>query len=341
MGYQIPVFKEYVNRFRSEVHVVHWNHIKLTPYQPPSIENVFYYKRSDYKTKGLKKLMKSIQPDIIYISGWMDNGYLAAVRFFRRSGVPVIAGFDDIWEKTIRQKLACLFSVIIRKLYFSHAWVAGPYQFEYAKRLGFKNHQIIYNCLSADTELFNSVYQKNLGNKQKAFPHKFLFTGRISHEKGIDTLLKAWSELKEERKTRNWELTLIGNGPMATGVAGHSDCELIDFMQPIKLAEKCSDYGCLILPSLKEPWALVIHEFAAAGFPLICSDVCGAAPMFVTHGYNGYIFKNGEIPSLKQMMLRIINSSDSELVIMAENSHCIGQRITPEITAASFISILR
>ena len=48
MGYQIPVFKEYVTSYNAKVHVVHWNHKKLTPYVQTSIEGDTYYNRSDF-----------------------------------------------------------------------------------------------------------------------------------------------------------------------------------------------------------------------------------------------------------------------------------------------------
>jgi hypothetical protein len=39
-------------------------------------------------------------------------------------------------------------------------------------------------------------------------------------------------------------------------------------------------------------------------------------------------------------MLRIINSKDDELIRMDENSHKADQKITPEISVTSFISVL-
>jgi len=38
--------------------------------------------------------------------------------------------------------------------------------------------------------------------------------------------------------------------------------------------------GCFILPSRYEPWALVIHEAACAGLPIICTNVCGTVDHF-------------------------------------------------------------
>ncbi len=341
MGYQIPVLKEYVERYNAEVHVIHWDEKKMTPYVPPQISNVFYYYRSRFSSDQLMEFVSQLFPDIIYVSGWMDRGYLKALRKARRSGISVIVGFDDIWKKTLRQKVASLVFPYFGKKFFNYAWVAGPYQYEYAKRLGFKNSEIIFNCLSADTELFNSVYRKFHEKKKGAYPHRFIYAGRFSFEKGVDILTHAWTELKAEMKTGDWELHLIGSGPMIKEISGSSEYYTHDFMQPEFLSEQLEKYGCFVLPSRREQWSLVLHEFAAAGFPLICSDICGAAPLFVTPDYNGLIFKADDINDLKRMMIKIINSTDSSLMQMAENSHNLGQKITPEIVAASFVSVLK
>lgn len=338
MGYQIPILKEYVTKYNAEVHVIHWDHKKLTPYRPPLFDNVYYYNRSEFTVNQLKKFVLNTKPDIVYISGWMDKGYLAAVWPLRKIGIPVVCGFDDIWFKTLKQKIASIVFPIFRKLFFSHAWVSGPYQYEFAKRLGFKNNEIIYNLYSADLEIFNNAYTESIKNKKKKYPHRFFYAGRFENVKGLDILIKAWKEISEQRK--DWELYIIGNGSLHDYIASNKDIIVLDFMQPEILVNEIENSGCYILPSRFEPWALVLHEFSAAGLPIICSDICGAAPVFVTPGYNGFTFKTGNVKDLVRKMIKIINSSDAELILMSENSHKLGQKITPEISAASFMSVL-
>jgi glycosyltransferase involved in cell wall biosynthesis len=340
MGYQIPVFKEYVSAYNAEVDVMHWDHRKSTPYVPPVIDGVQYYNRSDFSLKQLKEFVINSNPDIIYISGWMDKGYLRAIRPLLKQGVPVVTGFDDIWFKTLMQRVAAVLFPFIKPFFFSHAWVAGPYQFEFAKRLGFKNDEIIFNCLSGDTALFNSVYSESILNKKISYPHKFLYIGRFEKVKGVDILAQAWRNIKARNESKDWELTLIGNGSLYESIATFTELKIINFLQPDELAIEIKKYGCFILPSRFEPWGLVLHEFAAAGFPIICSNVCGAALVFVTKNYNGYTFKPNDVEDLEKQMLKIINASDTELFSFANKSHAMGQKITPELSAASFISII-
>lgn len=341
MGYQIPVFKEYINRFNAEVHVVHWDHKKMTPYEPEAYEGIHYYHRSAFGKKELKSFVLELNPDITYVSGWMDKGYLYAIRKLRKLEKPVVTGFDDIWFSTLKQRLASLIFPFFKKTFYSHAWVAGPYQFEYAKRLGFAANEIIFNCLTADISLFNEVYEDTLEVKQEKYPHKFLYVGRFEKIKGTDLLAKAWKNLKEKGVTKDWDLTLIGNGTLEEELRKYEDIISIKgFLSPEKLAEEIKAYGCFVLPSRAEAWSLVIHEFAAGGYPILCSNICGAAPVFVIENYNGFTFNVNDIPDLESKMLKIINSSDKELIEISQRSHQMGQKINPTVAASSFMSVL-
>ena len=336
MGYQLPVFNEYITKYSAEVHVIHWDHKKLTPYKADNINKLFYYKRSDFSNKDLKNFVFNLSPNIVYISGWMDKGYLLSVRILKKKGVPIITGFDDIWWKTLKQRLASLIFPFIKNYFFSHAWVAGPYQYEFAKRLGFKNEEIIFNCLSADIKTYNNAFNIFKEKKHNKYPHRFLFVGRFEKRKGLDLLIKVWERINK----KDWELYFIGNGTLYQYILNNKDIRVIDFLQPEELVKEIERFGCFILPSRFEPWALVLHEFSAAGLPIICSDICGAVPLFVTSGYNGYVFKSGNVNDLESQMEKIINSTDDELNAMSVKSHLMGQRITPEFVASSFISVL-
>lgn len=337
MGYQIPVLQQYVSFYNSEVHVVHWDKRKLTPYKPPVIAGVNFYNRSNFNNSSLLALAIKINPDVVYVSGWMDKEYLHVCKYLKEQKVPVVAGSDTQWKADIKHVLGSIYFKVLMKKYFTRIWVAGPYQYEYARRLGFKNHEIIFNCYSADIDLFNKAF--NESNRREKYPHKFLYVGRFENAKGLDILVQAWEHLKNERK--DWELVIIGNGSLKSFLNKQKDITIKEFMQPAELINEIETAGCFILPSRYEPWALVLHEFSAAGLPIICSDVCGAAPVFVIQNYNGYTFTSQNVNSLIEQMKRIINSSDEKLLDMSNKSHQLGQKINPEIVAASFLSALK
>ena len=208
-GYLIPVFEQYVNKYNAKVHVVYWDKKKLKPYNPPHQNNVVYYKRSQYNLKEINELCAAIKPNITYIVGWMDKTYLKVAKHLVYQNIPVVAGFDDYWVGSLRQNIGRLIFYLFYRKCFSHAWVAGPYQYEFAKRFGFKNNQIIFNLLSANTKVFN--YKKPMGklNNKK----RFLYVGNFRTVKGVDILLEAFKIYKKQYKG-DWNLTCVGNGEL-------------------------------------------------------------------------------------------------------------------------------
>lgn len=337
MSYNVAIFKEYVQNHNSEVHVVCWDIQKKTPYKPPQIENVFYYGKSDFNSKTLVEFVKSLNPILIVTSGWMDKFYINACKKLRVLNIPILAVSDTQYYGTIRQRLGIYYFKFFYKRAFTHLWVAGPLQFEYAKRLGFKNNEIIFNFLSADLSIFNTYYNNTINLKKNNYPHQFLFVGRFAPEKGLNVLLDAWNAIEDKK---DWKLMMLGNGPLKEQLQNYNDIKVLDFVQPEELEDIIKQSGCLLLPSIKEPWALVLQEFSAAGLPIIASNVCGAIPYFLINSFNGFIFESRNFTDLKKKMEQVIKLSDDDLFKMSLSSHNLGQRITPSQVAFNSMSVV-
>ncbi len=332
MGYNIPVLKELTNTYNAQIHVVHWDKGKLTPYVPPSINGVVYYNRSEFKNnKDFIKLANQIKPNIVYVPNWCDKGYLKVCNYLKNKNVPVVAGLDNQWTNSLKQWFGCILMRIYLKKFYSHIWVAGPYQYEFARRLGFNKTKILFNFYSADVDGFVNI------KKPIRVPHKFLFVGRLEPVKGINTLLEAWNSITNKK---DWSLTMIGSGSLKSKIVNSSNIEVKDFMQPELLLKEISKYGCFVLPSIYEPWGVVIHEFVAAGMPIIVSKTCGAAPVFVIPNHNGFLVDTGDTKDLRNKMEKMINMSDDDLLIFRQNSVNRGKFITPQISAASLMAAL-
>lgn len=339
MGYQIPILKEYVEKHNAIVHVVHWDQKKLTPYKPPKLENVTYYNRSEYTREQLKELAINVKPDIVYISGWQDKDYLTVVKILRKKHIPIVTGFDDQWKGSFRQRIASLLCPFILKLYFSHSWVAGPYQYEYARKLGFKRNEIVFHLLSGNTPLFSKGIE-GLEKKSKNYPKKFLYVGNFRLIKGTDILVDAF-KIFRTKYHGDWELICIGNGEMIHLFNGIPGITVLNFMDQTDLVKITENAGVFILPSRLDQWGVVVHEFASAGMPLILSENVGSAPIFLIEKFNGLIFRNNSPNDLARVMHLISSETDGKLVEMGKRSSLLAGRITPKIVAESFLSILK
>lgn len=336
VGYQIPIFQEYTVKYNAEVHVVSWDKDKLKPYNPPRLINVTYYKRSQYTKETLLKLATDINPDIIYVSGWMDKDYLYVTKKMKKKLIPIVTAFDDVWIGSFRQRIGALIFPFVFKRYFSHAWVAGPYQFEFAKRLGFKNDEVIFDMLSANTIVFN----QNSRPKKGVFQRKFLYVGNFREIKGIDVLLEAYRIYLEEHHG-TWKLICVGNGDLENKLRKYKDVEILPFSSEQDLIEISKKAGVLIVPSRHDQWGVVVHEFASLGMPLLLSENVGARATFFIEGFNGLLFKNNSAIHLVEKMVQFSSYSDELLFEMGENSVQLSKRIDIRTSVANFMSILR
>lgn len=320
-----------------EVHIVRWEVNKEAPFSFSFSADVHIYNRKDYASdQQLKGLIGKINPSVIYSSGWMDKGYLKICKQYRKK-IPVIVGFDNQWKGTLKQQIARLISPFKILNHFSHCWVPGPLQEKYALKLGFKRENVLAGFYCCDFELFHRQYLENRERKKAFFPKRFIYVGRYVEHKGIQDLWQAFVELQNESPTE-WELWCLGTGDVKP--LEHSKIKHFGFIQPEKMKEYISNTGVFVLPSHYEPWGVVVHEFAAAGFPLICTDEVGARFTFVENDFNGYIYKSGDTQALKQLLFKIINSDSGRLSVMGDNSVEKAKQITPLTWSEQLMSIL-
>jgi glycosyltransferase involved in cell wall biosynthesis len=220
--------------------------------------------------------------------------------------------------------------------HFSHCWVPGSLQYEYALRLGFKKDQIATGAYSCDIDLFHDQYIANVAGKKKQFPKRFIYVGRYVEHKGIKDLWNAFIDLQNE-DPNDWELWCIGTGDIEP--IKHQKIKHFGFVQPADLFKYIKETGVFVLPSHFEPWGVVVHEFAAAGFPIICSIEVGARVVFVEQNINGYIYKAGNIGDLKKQLKKIIELNDKDLLQMGEKSVEKAQQITPKIWSETLMKL--
>lgn len=340
MGYQIPVFKDLIESYGAELFIVHWDKKKLTPYSPPSIPGLTLFNRFQFSSyKEILDLALSINPDLVYISGWQDRAYLKVVEHLRSKSIPIVVGFDDQWIGSARQILG---SLLMRfrwlKKYFTHAWVAGPYQLEFAVRMGFSKRNIVFNLLSCDADKFDIYEERVFGNAIEG-SHQFLYVGNFRGVKGTDILVEAFQIYRNKYRGK-WNLVCIGNGDFESLIKDDGSITLLPFSGVDELVNCAKNSSAFIMPSRHDQWGVAVHEFALAGLPLILSENVGSHPVFLIDGYNGYLFKDNSAYDLAEKMYLISQKNNEELAVMGARSHSLGLSITPQMSAASLISVL-
>jgi glycosyltransferase involved in cell wall biosynthesis len=318
-----------------EVHIIRWPVNKEAPFDFKYSEKIRIYDKNNFSFDELKNLVSKINPGMIICSGWIDKDYLKLAKpYFKK--IPTVLTCDTHWKGSIKQYLAIILSRFFLLNRFSHAWVPGQAQTAYVKKLGFKSSKIWQGFYCCDLQKFNSIYTKQLDQKEKKLPEKFLYVGRYYDFKGVTDLWQAFIELQNEQPN-DWELWCLGAGDIKP--IEHPKIKHFGFVQPKDLEPILEQTGVFILPSRFEPWGVVVQEYAAAGFPMLISTAVGAKEMFLQEGKNGFSFSPGNAAQLKNELKKIVNFSSKELILMAEESHKLAQEISPKKWANTVLGI--
>lgn len=291
--------------------------------------NIHIYNEADYNSTQLQKLIDDLRPDLIYCAGWINEKYLTVVRKYHRK-ITTVLGFDNSYNGSIRQRIALIYARLRLTHYFKFVFVPGQQQKDFAQRMGFSDQQIRTGAYSCDYRFYSDIYKNTNYKKLAEFPRRFIFVGRYNEVKGIENLWDVFEELSEEQ-SHEWELWCIGTGTIAP--RNHNKIKHFGFVQPADMGKYLAQTGVFVLPSLFEPWGVVVHEFAAAGFPLILSDKVGAKESFLINHHNGRVFDSSSKSELKKCLQDFMNSSTEKCIEMGARSAELASHNTPEIWA--------
>ena len=146
----------------------------------------------------------------------------------------------------------------------------------------------------------------------------FLYFGRLSGEKGIRTLVEAFSKAQVEE-----QLYIVGSGPeedhlrsMVKSLGMEDRILFLGFKSGAELKEIVANALCVCLPSeWYENGPYSILEAQALGRPAIVSDY-GGLPELVEDGRTGYITKAGNVSDLTEKIQEMSHSEmDSAYIV--------------------------
>jgi glycosyltransferase involved in cell wall biosynthesis len=273
---------------------------------------------------------KDISPNLLIISGRVDRDYLSVGRYFK-ARILTVTIQDTQFSNSIKVRLQTLFSYFLYRRYFSAFWGCGDSGSCFARALGFKDDLIFKNAYSANSDLF-MPYRNSFSNKT------ILFVGRLVYVKNINFLIVNFLEANKLNGDK-WNLVIVGTGELEAIVKNHRNVIHIPYMSQKELSDYVTKVDVFCLPSLNEPWGVVVHEFASMGLPLLLSKNVGSRKEFLIDGFNGFTFDPSSAAEFISSLNHIMNSSPDELRIMGNNSIRLASRISTEIWAATLFQL--
>ena len=330
-GYFIACLDELCLKHNVQADVIAYPVNADAPFEFKHSERIKISSRASVSDQELSRMVATADYDLIFTGGWFDKGYLAALRLRK---CPALLGFDNAWTGSFKQQLSTFYGRMFLKPLFEYAFVPGSRQAVFASKLGFQEKSIIRGAYSCDVSKFSSVIQ------QPQRHNRLIYAGRYSPEKYVQPLFELFHKLAE-KEFPNWELHCIGTGPLWNERLQSPHIVHHGFMQPEDLLAFMKSGSAFVLPSTFEPWGVAVHEFAAAGYPLILSDAVGAAEAFLETTKNGYLFQAGNMDALEDALRKMMSQSQAQLLEMGRHSRALAFSITPESWATSVAGMMR
>lgn len=143
-------------------------------------------------------------------------------------------------------------------------------------------------------------------------PVRFLFVGRVMHEKGVDELFAAAKRMKQEYGD-SVEFHIVGSfeeayKPVIDELEKAGVVKYHGYQSDMKPFYAMA--SCIVLPSYHEGMSNVLLEAAASGRPLITSDIPGCRET-VENGVSGYLCPAKDADTLYDAMQRFVELSES------------------------------
>lgn len=297
--------------------------------------------------KAIQREIKDVKPDLVYILHYVNKLSPSVVRGAKELGVPVVLRlsdyfllcprFDFLYNKKVcedcleRGYMSCikkrcvkgsLFASIIRVISMKIHKTMGIYDDidAFITPSQFLKKKLIENGF--DSQKIHSIPTFTLGAAVGKISVGIygLYFGRITEEKGVEIVVKAYEKLPDH--------TVIIMGDDTTEEAlrlkeyvkshGLKNIEFLGFKRGEELEEIIKGSRFILIPSI---WYDNLPNTALESFkyfkPIIASDI-GSLPELVIDGYNGYLFKPGDVVEMTEK-IRLFDD-DKIVRIFGENS---------------------
>lgn len=137
------------------------------------------------------------------------------------------------------------------------------------------------------------------------------FAGRHIPEKRVPALVHAFARAREQAP--ELRLVVLGDGPERPAVLAAIESEQLGeaasapgFVSPDEVDDTLARALCMVLPSRREGYGMVVVEAAARGVPsVVVADADNAAVELVDDGENGFVAASAEPRELADAILRV------------------------------------
>lgn len=306
--------------------------------------------------KNLEKLIKEFKPEVAHLHNIYHQLSPSVIKTLKKYNIPVVMTLHDyklicpnynllvrgkIWEKSRPDKYyKCFLNKGVKDSYLKslvctieaywHKWLRvydkvdafiSPSRFliNKFKEFGFKK-EIIY--------LPNPLFIDNISYKNNFSEEKYiLYFGRLSGEKGVDDLIRAFSLLKTDCK-----LIIAGTGPQEEQLKKMAQEKGLDkkiifagYKEGAPLWNLVKQAEFVVAPSKwYENSPYNIAEAMSLTKIVVCANI-GGLPEIIKNGENGFLFEAGNVADLAKVLGRLLNLNEEAKRKIGEQARRTGE----------------
>jgi glycosyltransferase involved in cell wall biosynthesis len=252
------------------------------------------------------KILKSIKFRSLIIAEWYGFEYWISL-FFSYNAKIIFTLESNLLGKGLHGRIKD-----VAKNFFlkgvDFALASGPSHMKILNQLGYSKKIYLLNGVGIANDFSYDRPLKECNTK-----YKLLFVGRLIEDKNILNLLHAFNEVL---KTRDISLTIIGTGPLKNQVLSliNPNITYVEKYNNSEMHHVYQNHDILILPSLKEPWGLVVEEALSSKMPVIVSQYVGCVNSIVFDKVNGVVVDADDINSMIDGIKFLVNDKNFDKV---------------------------
>jgi len=345
-----------------EVHLYEINNLKIDSFRK-KIQTGFEITYSPNAKESLAKELKRFKPDIVHVHNFFPLLTPAIYDACIENNIPVIQTLHNFrlicpGALLLRDGNICErcitgspYNAVIHKCYRSsrlqslavarmvsyhrknNTWANKVTRFialtEFSKSkfvaAGFPSTKITVkpNFVNGNTELEMDSNESDIQNEINRKTYA-LYVGRLSKEKGINTLLDAWENI-------NFNLNIAGDNMLESQLpTTNSNIKFLGELSSHEIRTQMRGAQFLIMPSICfETFGMVIVEAFSNKIPVIASNL-GAMADIVEHNKTGLLFKAGNSIDLTNRATYLIENPQKSKEMGIHAYKLYKDRFTPD-----------
>jgi glycosyltransferase involved in cell wall biosynthesis len=181
------------------------------------------------------------------------------------------------------------------------------------RSLGVEEDRVFILPRGVDTALFSGAKRDRAEWEKFGLngARKLLYVGRVSREKGLDTLMDAFQQVRATRESV--ELVIVGDGPYKQQLeqlaAGDRKVVFAGYQHGEDLARLYASSDVFVFPSATDTFGNVVLEAQASGVPVVVVSRGGPAEQ-VKAGVNGLVVDPDEPVQLADAIASLLDDAE-------------------------------